>query len=202
VWKAKVCQLVVNCIHTLVDLSGDRRLIVDYQGMPIEWASGDNVPQPKTNHFDRLGESDVKFPLYLEPGMPFLADSVDGGTLVHPNRLHTLPLSNSQYFPDYVFVFDRLRRNRNAPNRARKSRWSAGTQDPRETHRTQISRREEAEARGKDRRQQAPARVRVRELQRYRRFADTSYQEHVRGEREMQGPYDSYLHLRGGAPWM
>ena len=71
---------MVNHIHTLVDLSGDRRLIVDYQGMPIEWCEGDTVPQPKTNHFDRLGESDVKFVLYLEPGMPFLADSVDGGT--------------------------------------------------------------------------------------------------------------------------
>ena len=89
-FKAKVCQLVVSNIASLVDLSGTRRLVVDYQGFPIEFTSEDTQPQPRTGHHIHLGESDVKFTQYLDPGMPFLADSVDGGTVYPPQSFaHT-----------------------------------------------------------------------------------------------------------------
>jgi hypothetical protein len=76
-FKVRVCQLVVSTIASLVTLGNGRRLIIDYDDMPLEFTAGDVEPQPRTG-YTLLDESDVKFPQYLLPGQSFLADSVDG----------------------------------------------------------------------------------------------------------------------------
>jgi hypothetical protein len=77
VFKARVCQFVVSNIASAVELGGGRRLIVDYDNMPLEFTAEEDEPQPRSG-FTMLGESDVKFCAHLEPGKRMIIDSVDG----------------------------------------------------------------------------------------------------------------------------
>ena len=79
-FKARVCQLVVATIGELVTLGNGRHLIIDYDDLPIEFTAGDVEPEPQSG-YTLLGESDVKYPQYLQPSEKFIADSVDGDYL-------------------------------------------------------------------------------------------------------------------------
>jgi hypothetical protein len=80
-FKGKICAWVVSQLPSLVDLGNGRRLILDFDQLPLEWTAGDIQPTPQTG-YKRTGESDTKFVQYLQPGQPFLADSVDGDYVV------------------------------------------------------------------------------------------------------------------------
>jgi hypothetical protein len=80
-FKGKICAWVISQLPLLVELGNGRRLVLDFDQMPLEWTAGDVPPTPQSG-YKRTGESDTKFVQYLQPGQPFLADSVDGDYVV------------------------------------------------------------------------------------------------------------------------
>jgi hypothetical protein len=77
VFKARVCQFVVANIANAVQLGGGRRLVIDYDNLPLEFTAEEDEPRPRSG-FTMLGESDVKFCAHLQPGKRTVIDSVDG----------------------------------------------------------------------------------------------------------------------------
>ena len=78
-FKFKVCSFVQEHIADLVDLSGNRSLVIDWVGPPTQYTLEGVTSTPRTGFSQGLGESDVKWPRYLQPGESFLCDSVDSG---------------------------------------------------------------------------------------------------------------------------
>lgn len=77
VFKARVCQFVVANIAHAVQLGNGRRLVIDYDNLPLEFTAEEDEPRPRSG-FTMLGESDVKFCAHLQPGKRMVIDSVDG----------------------------------------------------------------------------------------------------------------------------
>jgi len=81
VFKSKICAWVVSQLPSLVELGNGRSLVIDYDDFPLTFTAGDVPPTPQSG-YKRTGESDTKFVQHLQPGQPFLADSVDGDYVV------------------------------------------------------------------------------------------------------------------------
>jgi hypothetical protein len=81
VFKSKICAWVASELPSLVELGKGRSLVIDYDGLPMQWHAGDVQPTIRTGHIC-TGESDVKFCQYLNPGQTLLCDSVDGDYVI------------------------------------------------------------------------------------------------------------------------
>lgn len=77
VFKAKVIALVIETLPRLLDLSGERSLIIDYSGNPLEFRQTGQ----RALDLPPLGEADVKFTRYADLYRHLLVDSVDGDSI-------------------------------------------------------------------------------------------------------------------------
>lgn len=83
VFKAKVIARVVDVLPGLLRLQPGQSLIIDYAGVPTEYAAGPDggLSARELAHLCPLGEADVKFTRYAEIYRDLLVDSVDGDSI-------------------------------------------------------------------------------------------------------------------------
>lgn len=108
VFKSKVCHFVASNVADRVQLGNGRRLVIDWNNLPLEFTAEEDEPRPRGG-FQCVGECDCKWVQHLEPGRNMAVESIDGdycaiAMLQLENRRKQYTVSNNAHLVPRIAI--------------------------------------------------------------------------------------------------